>query len=273
MRHLDEIAEPGAPERAVLNRIDPDRLPRHVAVIMDGNGRWAKARRRPRVEGHRAGIQSVREIIDTSSRLGIEILTLYAFSTENWKRPRYEVITLMALLKEYLRKELHTFLENNLRFRTIGRLDRLDASVRKELDHALEATARCTGPLVQIALNYSGRQELTDLVRQAAAAAERGELRAEAIDEEWIGRHLDTGGIPDPDLLIRTSGEQRISNFLLWQLAYTEIYFTPVLWPDFRKIHLLEAILDYQQRERRFGGLSPEEQGVFMPTGDVRAGT
>jgi len=273
MRCLDEIVEPGAPEREVLDRIDFDRLPRHVAIIMDGNGRWAKARRRPRVEGHRAGIQSVRETIEISSRMGIEILTLYAFSTENWKRPRYEVVTLMALLKEYLRKELGTFLDNNLRFRTIGRTDRLEASVRRELDHALEATSHCTGPLIQIALNYSGRQELTDLVRDAAARAARGELSPEAIDEEWISRQLDTRGFPDPDLLIRTSGERRISNFLLWQLAYTEIYFTPVLWPDFRKIHFLESILDFQQRERRFGGLSPEEPGIFLPTGDLRAGT
>ena len=273
MRHLDEIAEPRAPERVVLDRIDLDRLPRHVAIIMDGNGRWAKARHRPRVEGHRAGIQSVRETIDISSRLGIETLTLYAFSTENWKRPRYEVVTLMALLKEYLRKELDTFLDNNLRFRTIGRIDRLDSSVRKELEHALEATSRCTGPLIQIALNYSGRQELTDLVHHAVAQAREGRLTPDAVDEEWIGQHLDTSGIPDPDLLIRTSGERRISNFLLWQLAYTEIYFTPVLWPDFRKVHFLEAILDFQQRERRFGGLSPEEPEIFLPAGDVRAGT
>ena len=273
MRRLDEIAQPGTPERGILNRIDPSRLPRHVAVIMDGNGRWAKARRRPRVEGHRAGIQSVREIIDTSARLGIEILTLYAFSTENWKRPRYEVITLMALLKEYLRKELDTFLKNNLRFRTIGRTDQLEASVRRELDRALEATSTCTGPLVQIALNYSGRQEMRDLVRDVAARAARGELDPEQIDESWIDRHLDTAGLPDPDLLIRTSGERRISNFLLWQLAYTEIYFTPVLWPDFRKSHFLEAVLDYQQRERRFGGLSPEEPELLAPAGDVRAGT
>jgi len=273
MRHLDEIVEPGAPERAVLDRIDLDRLPRHVAIIMDGNGRWAKGRHLPRVEGHRAGIQSVRETVEISARLGVETLTLYAFSTENWKRPRYEVVTLMALLKEYLRKELHTFLDNNLRFRTIGRTDQLDASVRKELDHALKATSRCTGPLVQIALNYSGRQELKDLVRGAVDQASRGELAPEAIDEEWISKHLDTGGVPDPDLLIRTSGERRISNFLLWQLAYTEIYFTSVLWPDFRKIHFLEAVLDYQRRERRFGGLSPDEPEIFLPTGDVRAGT
>ncbi len=276
MRHLDEIAAPGTPERALLDRIDPARLPAHVAIIMDGNGRWAKARKLPRVEGHRAGIRSVRETIETIARLEIPVLTLYAFSTENWKRPRYEVLTLMALLKEYMRKELDTFVRNNLKFRPIGRLHELEASVRKELTRGVEATSHCTGTVVQIALNYSGRQEITDMVREAVRRARAGELEPAQVDERWIEDHLGTAGLPDPDLLIRTSGEERISNFLLWQLAYSEIYFTPVLWPDFGTRQLLEAIVDYQQRERRFGGLpetTEEEENLFLSAGDVRAGT
>ncbi len=276
MRHLDEIAAPGTPERALLDRIDPARLPRHVAIIMDGNGRWAKARKLPRVEGHRAGIRAVRETIETIARLEIPVLTLYAFSTENWKRPRYEVLTLMALLKEYMRKELDTFVRNNLKFRPIGRVHELEASVRRELARGVEATAGCTGTVVQIALNYSGRQEITDMVRGAVRAAQAGELHPGEVDERWVENHLETAGLPDPDLLIRTSGEERISNFLLWQLAYSEIYFTPILWPDFGTRELLEAIVDYQGRERRFGGLpetAVEEEDIFLPAGDARAGT
>jgi len=274
MRHLDDIARPGTPERELLDRIDPARLPAHVAVIMDGNGRWAKARKLPRVEGHRAGIRAVRETIETIARLEIPVVTLYAFSTENWKRPRYEVLTLMALLKEYMQKELDTFVTNNLKFRPIGRLEELDASVREALARGVEATAGCTGTVVQIALNYSGRQEITDMVREAVALAREGKLEAAEVDERWIARHLGTAGLPDPDLLIRTSGEERISNFLLWQLAYSEIYFTPVLWPDFGTRQLLEAIVDYQQRERRFGGLpvtSGDEENLFLSAGDARA--
>jgi len=260
---LDEIAAPGTPERQQLDRIDRERLPRHIAVIMDGNGRWARARHLPRVEGHRAGIRSVRDAIETSARLGIEVLTLYAFSTENWKRPRAEVRTLMLLLKEYLNRELETFIRFNLRFRPIGRIDRLEPSVQRELRRAIDTTARCDGMLVQIALNYSGRQELTDLVRSAVEAASRSCLSAVEIDQAWVDGRLDTRGTPDPDLLIRTSGEQRISNFLLWQMAYTEIYFTNVLWPDFNRSQLLEAILEFQRRERRFGGLPGSDQDVF----------
>ena len=267
MQPLDEIAEPGTRERDVLSHIDPDRMPRHVAVIMDGNGRWATARNLPRVEGHRSGIRAVRETVETAARLGIEIITLYAFSTENWKRPRHEVLTLMGLLKEYISRELKTLQANNLRFRPIGRIDQLDSSVQKALQRAVDGTADCDGAIVQIALNYSGRQELKDVVRQAAEDAIAGRLDPSAIDEAWINSHLYTEGIQDPDLLIRTSGEQRISNFLLWQVAYTEIYFCPVLWPDFSKIDLLSAILEFQQRERRFGGLAPDA-GVFTPPGE-----
>ncbi len=256
MQPLADIAAPGSLERELLDRLDLDRLPRHVAVIMDGNGRWARARQLPRVEGHRAGIRAVRETVETAARLGIQVVTLYAFSTENWKRPRHEVVTLMGLLKEYIDRELATFIEHDLRVRPIGRIDRLDPTVRRAVERAVQATAACSGTVVQIALNYSGRQELTDLVRTAAAAVVSGDLRPEEIDEGWVERHLQTSGLPDPDLMIRTSGEQRISNFLLWQLAYAEIFFSRVLWPDFDTAELLRALLWFQQRDRRFGGLS-----------------
>ena len=270
MQLLDEIAEPGTREREILERIDPDRMPRHVAIIMDGNGRWAKARWLPRVAGHRAGIRSVRETVETAARLGFEVITLYAFSTENWKRPRHEVLTLMALLKEYINRELKNLRANNLRFRPIGRIDQLDKSVQRELQRAVDGTADCTGTLVQIALNYSGRQELTDVIRAGVTEGVNGTLRPDGVDEEWINDHLMTSGCPDPDLLIRTSGEQRISNFLLWQVAYAEIYFCPVLWPDFTTADLLSAVLEFQQRERRFGGLAPDGN-VFTPTGEPGA--
>ena len=270
MQPLDEIAEIGTREREILERIDPDRIPRHVAIIMDGNGRWATARSLPRVEGHRAGIRSVRETVETAARLGIEVVTLYAFSTENWKRPRHEVLTLMGLLKEYINRELETLQKNNLRFRPIGRIDQLDPSVQKALQRAVDGTAECTGTLVQIALNYSGRQELTDLIRAGVGEAVAGTLSPEKVDEAWINAHLATTGCPDPDLLIRTSGEQRISNFLLWQLAYAEIYFCPALWPDFCKADLLSALLEFQKRERRFGGLPPDGD-VFTPAGEPGA--
>ena len=267
MQPLDEIVKPGTREREILERIDPDRMPRHVAIIMDGNGRWAKARSLPRVEGHRAGIRAVRETVEIAARLGFEVITLYAFSTENWKRPRHEVLTLMSLLKEYINRELESLRANNLRFRPIGRIDQLDSSVQRELQRAVDGTADCTGTLVQIALNYSGRQELTDLIRAGVTEAVSGTLTEDGVDEEWINARLATSGCPDPDLLISTSGEQRISNFLLWQLAYAEIYFCPVLWPDFTKADLLSAVLEFQQRERRFGGLVPDGN-VFTPAGE-----
>jgi undecaprenyl diphosphate synthase len=272
MRHVDEIAAPGTPEREILEQIELQQLPRHVAIIMDGNGRWAGARNLPRVEGHRAGIRAVRSTVETVAALEIDVLTLYAFSTENWKRPRFEVLTLMGLLKEYLRAELETFTRNNLRFRPIGRLEQLDQSVQTELQRAVEATSACTGPVVQIALNYSGRQELLGVVGEAVGLARAGELECDDLSEDWVSDHLATSGLPDPDLLIRTSGEQRVSNFLLWQLAYAEIYFTRVLWPDFSKAELLRAILDYQRRDRRFGGLSPSER-IFSPSGAPDAGS
>jgi undecaprenyl diphosphate synthase len=268
MQSIEAVAPTGSPEREILDQIDPDRLPRHVAVIMDGNGRWAQLRHLPRVEGHRAGIHAVQSTVETVARLGIPWVTLYAFSTENWKRPKAEVATLMTLLRDYIDRELERFVTNNLRLRTIGRLDRLNTPVRRRIEAAVEATARCTGTTVQIALSYSGRQELTDLVRGAVDAGAHGRLRAEQVDESWIDAHLQTAGSPDPDLLVRTSGEQRISNFLLWQIAYAEIYFTPVLWPDFSSLELLRAVLEFQRRERRFGGLGRQPERA----GDVRGG-
>jgi undecaprenyl diphosphate synthase len=255
----DGVAAPGTPERAILDGLDFARLPRHVAVIMDGNGRWARQRRLPRVEGHRAGIDAVRATVETAARLELTALTLYAFSTENWKRPRLEVATLMALLKEWLGRELQTLLKNDIRFQVVGRMEGLDPSVVRELKKALEATQRCSGMVFNIALNYSGRAELADAMRSLAADVAAGRLAAEDIDEAVVASRLYTAPLPDPDLLIRTSGEMRISNFLLWQIAYAEIHVTPVLWPDFRKRHFLEALAEFQKRERRYGGvLSPE---------------
>ncbi len=243
----------GSPEEALARQIDFGRLPAHVALIMDGNGRWAAKRHLPRVEGHRAGIDAVRETVETSARMGIGVLTLYAFSTENWKRPRSEVSTLMQLLKHYIQLEIGTLIDNNIRFNVIGRRDELEADVRKELAEATARTAANTGMLFNIALNYSGRAEIVDAVRQAMAAG----VEPDALDEEGFARFLYTAGQPDPDLLIRTSGEMRVSNFLLWQIAYSEIWVTDTLWPDFRCRHLLEAVVAYQKRDRRYGGITP----------------
>jgi undecaprenyl diphosphate synthase len=244
---------PGHPDEALARQIRGERLPRHVAVIMDGNGRWAARRHLPRVEGHRAGIDAVRDTVETAARLGIQVLTLYAFSLENWKRPRSEVSTLMLLLRRYLRSELSTLLRNDIRFRVIGRMDELDPEIRDELQQAIERTAANTGMLFNIALNYGGRAEIVDAARRAMQAG----VAPEELDEERFASFLYTAGQPDPDLLIRTSGERRVSNYLLWQIAYAEIYVTETLWPDFRRGHLLEAVLAYQKRERRYGGIAP----------------
>ncbi len=246
----------GSPEDLLLCRLDMAQLPRHVAVIMDGNGRWAQQQGLPRVEGHRHGVQSVRDTVETSAKLGIEVLTLYAFSVENWKRPRHEVWTLMNLLREYLRRERKTLVENDIRFRVIGRREGLEPAILDELDRSVELSRDHRGMTFNVALNYSGRCEIVDACRhivQDWAAGKRVE-----IDEDTLGRYLYTADLPDPDLLIRTSGEMRISNFLLWQIAYSEIWVTPTLWPDFRCRHLLEAIVEFQQRQRRFGGLRNE---------------
>jgi len=251
---LDDVLEwvdEGSSEARLVRQIDLGRLPAHIAVIMDGNGRWAAERHLPRVEGHRAGIDSVRSSVELSARLGVKVLTLYAFSVENWKRPPREVSVLMGLLKRYLRLELATLLENNIRFRVIGSQRELDADVRSELDHAQDQTASNTGMVFNIALNYGGRAEI---VSAAKRALETGVDPSE-LDEARFAGLLYTAGQPDPDLLIRTSGEMRVSNFLLWQIAYAEIWVTETYWPDFRARHLLEAVLDYQKRDRRYGGI------------------
>jgi undecaprenyl diphosphate synthase len=245
--------KPGSPDEALARRLDPARLPAHIAIIMDGNGRWAAKRHLPRVRGHQAGVDAVRDAVETSARLGIGVLTLYAFSAENWKRPQLEVMTLMRLLKRYLRLELDTLLNNDIRFQVIGRVEGLARDIQLELARAKDATAACRGMLFNIALNYSGRAEIVDAARRAIELG----LDAGSLDEPRFAGLLYTAGQPDPDLLIRTSGEMRVSNFLLWQIAYAEIHVTDVLWPDFRCRHLLEAVLDYQQRDRRYGGIKP----------------
>jgi undecaprenyl diphosphate synthase len=255
------LAAPGSAEESLVRSLDPARLPRHVAIIMDGNGRWARQRRLPRVAGHRAGIAAVRETVETSARLGLEVLTLYAFSQENWKRPRAEVETLMELLQEYVRKELETLTSNNIRFRVIGRLADLSAPVRREIERALAATERNSGLVFNIALSYGGRAEIVEACRALVAAG----VTPEQVTEASLADGLFTAGQPDPDLLIRTSGELRVSNFLLWQIAYAEIWVTPTLWPDFRRRHLFEAILDFQRRERRYGGIEPQAQPGSTP--------
>ncbi len=272
MIDLSKLAEPGSIEETLLEKIDFSRLPRHIAVIMDGNGRWARARRLPRVEGHRSGIASVREIVETAARLELRVITLYAFSVENWKRPRYEVATLMMLLKEYLRKELVTLMTNNIRFVPIGRIDGLDASVQRELRYAENETAKNSGLLFQIALNYGGRAEIVDTVNRIMGLLRDREMSDAVIDEDFFAAHLYTAGVDDPDLLIRTSGEQRVSNFLLWQIAYAEIHVTKVLWPDFRKHHLFEAIIDFQSRERRYGGVDESEDAQMFVEADADEG-
>ena len=240
-------------EAEIYLRLDPKRLPKHIAIIMDGNGRWARRRHLPRVAGHRAGVASVRSTVETAARVGISALTLYAFSVENWKRPWTEVNTLMTLLKSYLRLELATLHENNIRFRVIGRQDELAPDVRDELDVGIRQTANNTGLLFNIALNYGGRAEIVDAAKRLIAAG----MNPDDLDERRFGEFLYTSGQPDPDLLIRTSGEMRVSNFLLWQIAYAEIWVTETLWPDFRRRDLLEAVVAYQKRDGRYGGIKP----------------
>jgi undecaprenyl diphosphate synthase len=244
---------PGHGDEALARQVNFERLPAHVAIIMDGNGRWAAQRHLPRVEGHRAGIDSVRDTVETAARLGIRVLTLYAFSVENWKRPAAEINTLMMLLKRYLRLELNTLLRNDIRFQVVGRMDELGPDVQDELRRGIDRTAGSGGMLFNIALNYGGRAEIVDAARRAIESG----VNPADLDERMFADFLYTAGQPDPDLLIRTSGEMRVSNFLLWQIAYAEIYVTETLWPDFRRRHLLEAVLAYQKRERRYGGITP----------------
>ncbi len=251
-----EVIEPNSQEAELLAAIDFARLPQHIAIIMDGNGRWAKQRGKPRIFGHRAGAESVRAILDTCARLQIKAVTLYAFSTENWKRPETEVSGLMQMLKLYLKKELKTVHKNNIRFQAIGKIEGLSADLQKQLASAMKFTSENTGTILSVALNYGGRAEITEAARKAVQFLLENGKSLERLSEADIERHLYTYGLPEVDLLIRTSGEYRISNFLLWQLAYSEIYVTPTLFPDFRRQDIFEAILDFQKRERRFGGVS-----------------
>jgi len=266
MQALLETLKPGEIDWNLAQSIDPSRLPSHIAIIMDGNGRWAGRRRLPRVAGHKAGIESVRASGETCARMGVRALTLFAFSTENWKRPQTEVETLWQLLHVYVRKELPSLLENNIRLKAVGRLDGLPRQVQDDLRAAARDSASNTGLRVNLAINYSGRAEIVDAVNQLVDRARRqGRLDDLKVDEDALSEHLYTAGTPDPDLLIRTSGEMRISNFLLWQIAYSELYVTDTLWPDFRRRELLEAVLAYQKRNRRFGGLNaglPETASV-----------
>jgi undecaprenyl diphosphate synthase len=249
------LIQKGTREEALLGAVAWDRLPRHVAIIMDGNGRWAAQRGQPRIAGHKAGVEAVRAAVDTGARLGLNALTLYAFSTENWKRPRLEVDALMRMLRRYLRLELDAIDRQNIKFQTIGRIAALPEKVRHEIARATEQTARNKGMILTVALNYGGRAEIVDAARAAVRRLADEGGRPDELTEERIASELYTRNLPELDLLVRTSGELRISNFLLWQSAYSEIYVTETLWPDFRRVHLLEAVVDYQRRDRRFGGL------------------
>ncbi|HRZ41816.1 MAG TPA: isoprenyl transferase [Bacteroidales bacterium] len=243
---------------SLKEKLDPNRIPRHIAIIMDGNGRWAKQRGKLRVFGHENGVKAVRATIEAASKLGVQYLTLYAFSTENWQRPKYEVDALMHLLIRSLHRELANLHENNIRLHAIGDLDSLPKEAAKGMQDAIRKTAQNTGLNLVLALSYSARWELAQAIKNIAAAISKGELEPGNIDEHTVAAHLTTRQIPDPDLLIRTSGEMRISNFLLWQIAYTELFFTPTLWPDFNEETLCEAIYEYQHRERRFGMTSEQ---------------
>jgi len=277
MRRIDLAKSGGKLDESLLNQLDPARMPAHVAIIMDGNGRWAARRKLPRIAGHRAGADAVRRTVESAARLGLDCLTLYAFSTENWKRPRLEVRALMDLLMEFLRKELKSLRDNNIRFRLIGRGDGLHISVLEQIRRAELATMQNTGLRLNIAINYGGRTELVDACRRVAAEVAAGRLRPEEINEQIIESKLYTNMLPDPDLLVRTSGEARISNFLLWQIAYSEIHITETLWPDFSEGDFLSALIEYQKRDRRFGGVREAQPGLTLewnadqslaPTGD-----
>lgn len=257
MKELVQALSPGERDWRIATQLDPKRLPGHIAIIMDGNGRWARQRNFPRLMGHKAGVDPVRTVVETCAQLGLEALTLYAFSVENWKRPRHEIEGLWRLLGYYLRRELPNLMQNDIQLMAIGRLESLPDSVQDELQSAVDKTAQNRGMRLNLAINYGGRTELVDAVNSILDTARvDGNLDALEVTEEAIAGHLYTAGFRDPDLLIRTSGEMRISNFLLWQIAYAELYVTETLWPDFTRTELLEAILVYQNRERRFGGLA-----------------
>ena len=253
--HAKTPDQAGTQEQALAAGIDRAKLPRHVAIIMDGNGRWAQERKWPRMKGHRAGIKTVRRILEASVSLGLEVLTLYTFSVENWKRPREEVKALMRLLKEYIRNESKTLIRKNVRFKPIGRYGELDPAIVEGLEHLVEKTAENTGLRLNAALNYGGRAEIVDACKRLMKAAVEGKVEPDALGEGDLAGHLYTAGLPDPDLLIRTGGEHRISNFLLWQVAYAEIWTTRTFWPDFSEKEYYGAILDFQKRHRRYGGV------------------
>ena len=256
MKELLQVLTPGESDWLLANQIDPKRLPGHIAIIMDGNGRWARQRNYPRILGHRAGINAVRASVETCAQLGVKGLTLYAFSVDNWKRPQHEVEGLWHLLRHYLRRELANLMQNDIQLAAIGRLESLPRNVQKELESVVEATSANTRMRLNLAINYGGRAELVDAVNAIVDNARlAGTLDSLEITEEAITSSLYTAGLSDPDLLIRTSGEMRVSNFLLWQIAYSELYVTDTLWPDFDRTNLLQAIVDYQSRERRFGGV------------------
>jgi undecaprenyl diphosphate synthase len=256
---------PVTPEEAqLLARLDLTRLPRHLAVIMDGNGRWAQRKHLPRPAGHRSGTQTARSTIETCARLNLEALTLYAFSVENWRRPKTETDFLMQLLREYLRQEMPLIQRNNIRMRFLGRSRELPAGVQHDMREAVEKTAKNTGMALCLALNYGGRAEIVDAVNEIIARRDVGERNAPVTEEE-VSRHLYTAGLPDPDLLIRSSGEMRVSNFLLWQIAYAEILVTETLWPDFNRARLLEAFVEFQKRERRYGGIGESGSDAEVP--------
>jgi undecaprenyl diphosphate synthase len=257
MKELLQVLAPGGRDWRTASGLDPKRLPAHIAIIMDGNGRWAKQRNYPRIMGHKAGVDPVRTVVETCAQLGLEALTLYAFSVENWKRPRHEIEGLWRLLRFYLRRELPNLMRNDVQLVAIGRLESLPAQVQAELQAVMDKTTSNRGMRLNLAINYGGRTELVDAMNAMLDNARlEGNLDALEITEEGIAEHLYTAGLKDPDLLIRTSGEMRVSNFLLWQIAYAELYVTDTLWPDFTRTELLEAISDYQNRERRFGGLA-----------------
>ena len=256
MKTSEGLKPANPPEAELLEKLDSKRLPQHLAIIMDGNGRWAERRHLPRVAGHRAGVKAARVIIETCSRLGLPCLTLYAFSLENWRRPQAEVEFLMRLLREYLKRELPTIQKNNIRLLFIGRSAQLPEGVRQDMKESMRATAGNTGMRLILALNYGGRAELVDAFNAMLDGVRANGPSSFRADEQAISEHLYTAGLPDPDLLIRTSGEMRVSNFLLWQIAYAEMYVTETLWPDFSRECLLEAFLEFQKRERRYGGLS-----------------
>ena len=267
---LESLGPVTSEESRLLEKLDLTRLPRHVAVIMDGNGRWAQKRHLPRIAGHRQGTQSARTTIETCARLKIEALTLYAFSVENWRRPKTEIDFLMQLLREYLKKEMPLLQKNEIRMRFLGRIHELPAGVQKDVREAEEKTAGNKGMVLCVALNYGGRAEIVDamnavLKESAALKEENGSPVASPINEEHLSRHLYTEGLPDPDLLIRTSGEMRVSNFLLWQIAYAEIFVTETLWPDFNRARLLEALVEFQKRERRYGGIREGQPNTEKP--------